>query len=205
MSALSSAPARVGMLVLAAVSFVGTWDHRPREQRSNRIQEIAARRDAQYREMMAARSPHSVVDLPAVIFDQQPVLVAETVAADSGTIKNSINLATITESKPNPEPIDKSNHANREVLWHDPRFQLPHAITPGQYRIVDNLGNVDTLVLTKADLEYQGIRFDAPSEDMYKVIDGELRWYFIRIESSDVTEPQASLESPSIETEFVLQ
>ena len=208
MTALSSAPARIAMLMIAIAAFVGTWDHRPVERQSNSVQEIAARRDAlirvQLAESRADDSQEAVAAVPAVLFDEQHDLVVSVVAADSEVIENSINFAKISESDSKESSEEPKLQIKQEVLWHDPRFQLPHVMTPGQYRVVDNLGHIDTLVLTIADLEYQGVRHEGPSEDFYQVVNGGRRWYFIRIDSPEKGEPQASLDSDKIEAELVI-
>jgi len=198
------------MLMVAIAAFVGTWDHRPVERPASSVQEIAARRDTMFRMKMAEAKVKSttvrVAAIPAVLFDEQHDLVATTVAADSDLIENSINFAKISESESDEAPTSDQPKLNikQEVLWHDPRFQLPHVMTPGHYRVVDNLGHIDTLLLTVADLEYQGVRHEGPSEDFYQVVNDGRRWYFIRIDNPEKGEPQAAIDADKIEAEYVI-
>ena len=58
----------------------------------------------------------------------------------------------------------------------------PPQMTPGRFRVVDNLGHVRDLQVTAQALADFGIEPDPNARDLYIRSDGTRRWYFIRID-----------------------
>lgn len=63
-------------------------------------------------------------------------------------------------------------------------ISLPADITPGEYRLIDNFGSVESLHLSADDLAGEGLESGtAATREMYLQSDGSRRWYFIRVDS----------------------
>ncbi len=76
---------------------------------------------------------------------------------------------------------------------------LPKKMAPGHFRVVDNFGRVQDVMLTIEELIYLGIEVDSEVIDLYTEIDGPRRWYFVRIDqpSASVRET-ASISDPRV-------
>jgi hypothetical protein len=62
-------------------------------------------------------------------------------------------------------------------------LDLPPDLAAGEYRVVDQSGHVEVLIFSEDDLVYYGLPLDSPPRDLYTVIDGVRRVYFIRIDN----------------------
>jgi hypothetical protein len=60
-------------------------------------------------------------------------------------------------------------------------ISLPRDIVAGEYRVVSDRGDVRSLKLTPADLEYHDLSASSPAQDLYMVDANGARWYFIRV------------------------
>ncbi len=62
--------------------------------------------------------------------------------------------------------------------------EFPKDITPGEYCVIDNSGNVPLLVVTDLDLSYFGITTELLSHALYVLTVRGRRWYFICVDAT---------------------
>jgi hypothetical protein len=76
------------------------------------------------------------------------------------------------------------------------RIPLPADITPGDYLVIDNHGNVTPLSLGASDLQYQ-LSPELVESDAYLVRKGADRWHFVRLDAA--VKPEVELPTTSDE------
>lgn len=86
----------------------------------------------------------------------------------------------------------------------DATIPLPVDLAPGEYRIVNHLGEVRRRRFSPSELAARGIPFVVPRQNLYSVQASQSRWYFIRIDQPErLVRRNSSLESESPEDERI--
>ena len=64
-------------------------------------------------------------------------------------------------------------------------WPLPVGMTSGEYRVVDSLGAVEMIQVTRSELRQRGIAEGRDARDMYLIDEPTRRIYFVRINQSE--------------------
>ncbi len=118
---------------------------------------------------------------------------SENIGSRSDQIIEDLIAEMPIARRPSLDQIDETPHENHWIFagfdW-----PLPPNIVPGEYRVVDSAGSVDTMTLTAADLGPSSIDRSDNARNLYVVDDYARRWYFIRVEVDQ--SPAVSADKP---------
>ncbi|MBD3672471.1 MAG: hypothetical protein HUJ26_02995 [Planctomycetaceae bacterium] len=164
---MSTIYVRISLLTLATVMFGLVWshDHQPVPHQKMVVSHNLERLDEVRPENLEVRA----ISWREVEEINTPETVLPSVVADD------IDDAS---AKP-PAPLQAEKPVI--LMLNQLSFPLPQDLSVGEYRVVNEFGDVQELVVESADLEAWGMTGDHSFRTSYEVQSPQGRWHFIRI------------------------